>query len=114
MLIDIWVSLSKNVQPFASNKLLHKEVRMPRRKKLDEYFFAYGFFPTKKNKKSSRGTTCWQLVVTIKKFVFVVTSECEDEVLLTIKHFLKKTEDPYGIIIDLTRKEKYQNTKVMG
>ena len=94
-------------------KTFYKEVRILSCERLDEHFFADSFYQTKKAKKSSRCNECCQLCSDATQLILVVPSECEDEVIFVINKFAKETKAPYEIIMDDSRKEKSQKTKVL-
>jgi hypothetical protein len=66
-----------------------------------DYSYMDTFFATKKGGKSSRGNTCYQLFVTDKGFVYVVTMKRKGEVLLAMKQFAKEIGSLDAFVADV-------------
>ena len=69
---------------------------------VDYYFFVDAFYSTKKAKKSSMFSTCFQIFATTKEIVCLVPSKHKDEVLISIKYFPKEKKDTDEILMDST------------
>ena len=67
------------------------------------------FFATKKGGTSSRGSTCCQLFVMDKGFIYVVPMKCKSEVLSAIKQFAKEVGVPDAIVSDIARDQVSQD-----
>jgi hypothetical protein len=68
--------------------------RMLRYRRVNDHFFMDTFFATKKAKKSTRGTTCMQLFVTDKGYVYVIPMRSKSEVPQALKAFAKAVGAP--------------------
>ena len=59
------------------------------------------FFAMSKGRKSSRGDTCYQLLVTDKGFIYVVPMKRKSEVLQAVKQFSNKIGARDAIVCDI-------------
>ena len=70
--IDVTTQMSIQTDDPALSRNYTTNNRMPRYKRIKDFFFMDTFFATKKGGQSSRGHTCCQLFVTYKGFIYVV------------------------------------------
>ena len=94
-------SLSRN---FSTND------RMLRYRRINSHFFTHTFFVTKKA-RSTRGSTCMQLFVSDKWFVYVVHMKSNGEFPNALKMFAKEIGVPLVLLLDPSGEQSSKKVK---